>query len=337
MLPQEVIDASDDELETELHRCRGSQDAGSRQLVPLIQQELAERQGMADFMRQLDNMQLGEGPCWLEPAQQHVHLGGGGQHAAEDSVPEQQQQEHHHVPPAGAQAVPAVTGTGFDYAQGTTEQLLLLSTAQQRSQCPDRLWQGDSSAIGQCSTAAGQADACLAHADAQVGALPSCALPSSGLSRQQEPDRRSKAPAGEAVAGAEPAESSPVSVLDAAIEAYKAERWQLKKVRCRVCLKLACQISLSGCSQETQRLRQAARHDTLVGMLWQSPSTFQASVTARSRCTVSTGCRSVACTPCRQLLLSAAAHGAFARRRSRLSSLVSRVPVCGLAGRPHVR
>ena len=248
MLPLEVFDASDDELETELHRCRGSQDAESRQLVPLIQQELAERQGMHDFMRQLDSMQLDEETCWLEPAQQHVHMGGGGTHAAQDPVLDEQQQD---VPPAGPQPVSAVTRTSPGYAQGTTEQLLLLSTAQQRSQSPDRLWEGDSSVIGQCSSAAGQAGACLAHADAQVGALPSCALPSSGLGRQQEHDSRSEVPAGEAATGAEPADGSPVSVLDAAVEAYKAERRQLKKVSC-LCLKLACQIALSALFQEQE-------------------------------------------------------------------------------------
>ena len=244
MLPQEVFDASDDELETELQRCKSSQDAQSRHLVPLIQQELAERQGMHDFMRQLDNMQLDEETCWLEPAQQLVYMGRDGKHAAEDSVlDKQQQQEHHHVPPAEARAVPAMTGPEF--AQSTSEQLVLLSTAQQRSQSPHWLCKGDSSIVGQCSTAAGQPDACLAHADAQVGALPSCALPGSGSSEQQEPDSHSKASAGEAVTAAESAESSPVSVLDAAIEAYKAERRQLKKVRCSLCANLACQVTFS--------------------------------------------------------------------------------------------
>ena len=218
MLPQEVFDASDDELETELHRCKSSQDAQSRHLVSLIQQELAERQGMADFMRQLDDMQLDEETCWLEPAQQLVHMGGGGRHAAEDSMLDEQQE---HMPSTEAQAVPAVVGP--EYAQRTSEQLLLLSTAQQRRQSPNRLWEGDSSIIGQCSAAAGQADACIAHADALLG---------SGSSQQEDHDSRSEAPAGEAGPGAEPADSSPVSVLNAAIEAYKAERRQLKKARC---------------------------------------------------------------------------------------------------------
>ena len=262
MLLLEVFDASDDELETELHRCRGSQDAESRQLVPLIQQELAERQGMHDFMRQLDSMQLDEETCCVEPAQQHVHMGGGGKHAAEDSVLDEQQQD---MPPAGPQPVSAVTRTGPGYAQGSTEQLLLLSTAQQRSQSPDRPWEGDSSVIGQCSSAAGQAGACLAHADAEVGA----ACPSSGPGRQQEHDSRSEAPAGEAATGAEPAESSPVSVLDAAIEAYKAERRQLKKVTC-LCPRLAC-LNLSALFQEARMLWEAARHDLLISWLQQCP------------------------------------------------------------------